>query len=287
MNCCTNDVHKGFRGTMHHGFTLVELLVVVSIIALLISMLLPALNKAREAARAVQCGSLQKQYGMANAMYQSESSGWFLPERYRTTAAGPRVWWSENSLFLNGMGIADSYSGSAIPQKLLCPDAKTDDDIRPGSYGFVQPDDGLIWDAYALNATGLSPWLAPNSSVPHIRGFRDGHVFSPSNSVFMADHQNNRTNGSFDWGHNYDFFDDFNYWNGAGGRTYMPYTDESTANGTAWRHTGRSANLLMFDGHSERITEAMMIEDFEQNGNTGSMHELYRIVASGSIDPRL
>ena len=61
-----------------HGFTLVELLVVVAIIALLIAILLPALTKAQEAVRSVVCQSNLRQIGMWGMQYASEFNE-FLP----------------------------------------------------------------------------------------------------------------------------------------------------------------------------------------------------------------
>jgi prepilin-type N-terminal cleavage/methylation domain-containing protein/prepilin-type processing-associated H-X9-DG protein len=67
------------KASRSHGFTLIELLVVVAILAILASMLLPALQRAKESARTSQCVSNLKQVGVALMLYAGDSDGFLGP----------------------------------------------------------------------------------------------------------------------------------------------------------------------------------------------------------------
>src|SRR5690242_21922832 len=76
------------------GFTLVELLVVIGIIALLIGILMPALSKARESARQVQCLSNIRQLSTAVISFTAEHKGWMPRSEERRVGKECRMRWS-------------------------------------------------------------------------------------------------------------------------------------------------------------------------------------------------
>lgn len=83
MSSETVASRAGKDGKPQGFFTLIELLIVIAIIAILVGMLLPALNRARETARTIACVNKMKQLGVAQNFYNSDYSDWILPSTVR------------------------------------------------------------------------------------------------------------------------------------------------------------------------------------------------------------
>ncbi|QOV89599.1 type II secretion system protein [Humisphaera borealis] len=146
-------MHSGTRQHYRrcNAFTLVELLVVIGIIALLISILLPSLAKARNQANAVKCISNLRQLGMAFTMYANENRQ-RLP--FSSSGGNPYnedwIWWQETavasiSATIPGRPVPDPkqssiarYVGGFNPEFFRCPGDDTVQRKSTTSGGFYR-----------------------------------------------------------------------------------------------------------------------------------------------------
>lgn len=132
------------------AFTLVELLVVISIIALLVSILLPALNKARDAAKFTICQTNMHQIGLAMTMYANENKGRNVPgDTAGVTIYGYDPSQNEYRFFLFGHLLGGGYLPlpEADNSVLYCPGDKVDWYRTPANDEMIrfQSDIGIQW----------------------------------------------------------------------------------------------------------------------------------------------
>ena len=172
------------------GFTLVELLVVIGIIALLISILLPSLNKARETANKVKCGNNLKEIGTAMQLYANDNHQ-FFPKTYYEKGTNP----SDSGYLVSGasaLGLTDPFSVSDyalcvgtinnVPQALFLLIRTEDMDPKV----FVCPSAGATPDTYGgpgttslnqINFTNISQNLSYSMQNPYT-DFNSSGTFS-------------------------------------------------------------------------------------------------------------
>ncbi|MBN1437436.1 MAG: prepilin-type N-terminal cleavage/methylation domain-containing protein [Sedimentisphaerales bacterium] len=169
------------------GFTLIELLVVVSIIALLISILLPALSRAREQAKSVVCMANLKQQGLA-VYYYAEDNDDFAPTGYPTIDQ-PRAWYVAIAPYVD-VETADGVDGPGRESVFHCPSMK--DDTLSGGYTTY------MWNEF----------LTRSANHVRLNSYREADIFMITDStglgyyILTDTYSGSQTFANLGWHHN-------------------------------------------------------------------------------------
>jgi prepilin-type N-terminal cleavage/methylation domain-containing protein/prepilin-type processing-associated H-X9-DG protein len=157
------------------AFSLLELLIVVAVIAILVSLLLPALSRSRASARSIQCLNNLRQIGIATRLFLDEAASSNLPNR------GGTARWPENA------GSLEPYNTNTEAGRLFyCPVEKKEEAEDAVTYQFNRFGSGLSpTDQQPLGL--MEMFNQPGGSMPGLRGRVEQDVINPADMIIMGE----------------------------------------------------------------------------------------------------
>jgi prepilin-type N-terminal cleavage/methylation domain-containing protein/prepilin-type processing-associated H-X9-DG protein len=168
------------------GFTLIELLVVIAIIAILAAMLLPALAKAKDRAKQINCTNNQKQIGLGYVMYANDFSG-FLPVAGQHTTGDdviPTEWFIEISPYF-GKADTNNLTLSTASTVVTCPSVNLALLDQIAQYTSDPNTNGI--GGYGANYPYLGYYDGDVGAFPNVNRQKQSAVTKPSDTIFNSD----------------------------------------------------------------------------------------------------